>query len=211
VRFDPGAPPNAAASPSFGELQLDGRSADEVLSELKQLHEAGKIPLLRWIPPSPAGGGQRPLDDFEWGELLKIGTPLNTAWTQERDRLVAQLAKLHGDELALVLDLLPQPNSSSYWWSQRPGPEGSQRLIEDFYTALQKAGVHTVLQAWEPELAAPAASQVRPAPLAGFSPGPGLFDLLLVEGVAGSSRGFGGRILLELAGSKPVLFMPSGS
>jgi mannan endo-1,4-beta-mannosidase len=211
ARFDPNAVPGASASPTFAEFQLDGRSADEARSELKRLREAGKIPLLRWTPPSPAGGGQRPLDDFEWSELLKSGTPLHTAWMQSIDRLAAQLADLHEKESALVLDPLPQPNSAAFWWGQRPGPEGSLRLVEDIYTALQRAGVHTVLLAWEPALAVPVAGQVRPTPLASFSPGPGLFDLLLAEGMAGNLRGFGGRVLIEIAGSKPILFVAPSS
>jgi mannan endo-1,4-beta-mannosidase len=211
VRFDPNATPSTPAGPIFADFQLNGRSADTARSELKQLREAGKVPLLRWTPPSPAAGGQHPLDDFEWSELLKPGTPLHTAWTQQIDQLVAQLKELHEKESALVLDPLPQPNSAAYWWSQRPGPDGSQRLIEDLYAALQKAGVHTVLLTWQPALAPPAAGQARPTPLASFSPGPGLFDLLLVEGVAGNLRGFGGRILIELAGPKPILFVAPGS
>ncbi len=211
ARFDPGSLPSTPASPMFGEVQLDGRSADEARSGLKQLREAGKIPLLRWTPPSPAGSGQRPLDDFEWSELLKPGTPLHTAWMQEIDRLVGQLAELYGKDSALVLDPLPQPNSAAFWWSQRPGPEGTERLIEDLYAALQKAGVHTVLLAWEPALVVPTAGQIRPIPLAGFSPGPGLFDFLLTEGAAQNLRGFGGRTLLEIAGPKPILFIAPGS
>jgi hypothetical protein len=211
ARFDPNSSLSAPASPMFAEFQLDGRNADEARSELKQLREAGKVPLLRWTPPSPAGGGQHPLDDFEWSELLKTGTALHTAWMQEIDGLAAQLAELHGKDTSLVLDPLPQPNSAASWWSQRPGPEGSQRLVEDLYAALQKAGVHTVLLAWEPALVPPATGQMRPAPLTSFSPGPGLFDLLLTGGMSGNLRGFGGRILLENAGSKPVLFIAPGS
>jgi mannan endo-1,4-beta-mannosidase len=215
ARFDPNssssAPASAAAGPLFGEFQLDGRSADAARSELKQLREAGKVPLLRWTPSSPATGGQRPLDDFEWSELLEPGTVLHTAWMKEVDQLAAQLKELQDKDAALVLNPLPQPNSPSYWWSQRPGPEGSQRLVDDLYAALHKAGVHTVLLAWQPALLPPTPGQGRPTPLSSFSPGPGLFDLLLVEGAAGSLRGFGGRILLETAGPKPVLFVASGS
>jgi hypothetical protein len=211
ARFDPNAPPSAPASPMFAEFQLDGRSADAARSELKQLREGGKVPLLRWTPPSPAGGGQYPLDDFEWSELLEPGTVLHTAWMKEIDQLVAQLKEIQDKDSALVLDPLPQPNSPAYWWSQRPGPEGSQRLVEDLYAALQKAGINNVLLAWQPALVPPAAGQARPTPLSSFSPGPGLFDLLLVEGSAGNLRGFGGRILLEIAGSKPIVFVSSGS
>jgi mannan endo-1,4-beta-mannosidase len=211
VRFDPNATPSASASPAFAEFQLDARSADAARSELKQLREAGKVPVLRWIPPSPAGDGQHPMDDFEWSELLELGTVLHAAWMKEIDQLADQLKELQDKDSALVLNPLPLPNSPANWWSQRPGPEGSQRLIEDLYAALQKAGVHTVLLAWQPALAPPAAGQARPTPLASFSPGPGLFDLLMVEGAAGNLRGFGGRILIEIAGPKPILFLPPGS
>jgi mannan endo-1,4-beta-mannosidase len=215
ARVDPNASSSASASapagPMFAEFQLDGRSADAARGELKQLREAGKVPLLRWTPPSPAAGGQHPLDDFEWSELLEPGTALHTAWMKEIDQLVAQLKELQDTDSALVLNPLPQPNSPAYWWSQRPGPEGSQRLVEDLYAALQKAGVHIVLLAWQPALVPPTAGQTRPTPLSSFSAGPGLFDLLLVEGPAESLRGFGGRILLEIAGPKPILFLTSGS
>jgi mannan endo-1,4-beta-mannosidase len=218
VRFDPNAssnvsssaPASGPANPIFTEFQLEGRSADAVRAELKQSRESGKVPLLRWTPPSPAASGQRPLDDFEWGELLEPGTALHTAWVKEVDQLVAQIKELQDKDSAVVLNPLPQPNSPAYWWSQRPGPEGSQRLIEDLYAALQNAGVHTVLLAWQPALVPPTAGQARPTPLSSFSPGPGLFDLLLVDGAAGSLRGFGGRILLEAAGPKPVVFMAAG-
>jgi mannan endo-1,4-beta-mannosidase len=211
ARFDPSAPPNTSTSPTFADFQLEGSNADAARSQLKQLRDAGKVPLLRWTPASPAGDGQHSMDDFEWNELLKPGTSLQTVWTKEVDQLVTQLKELHEKDFALVLDALPQPNSTTYWWGQRPGPEGSQRLVEDLYVALQKAGVHAVLLAWQPTLAPPAAGQARPAPLTSFSPGPGLFDLLLAEGTAGNLRGFGGRLLLETAGPKPVLFIGSGS
>ncbi|MBB6145841.1 hypothetical protein HNQ77_003811 [Silvibacterium bohemicum] len=211
ARFDPGSLASTPANPMFGELLLDGRNAEEVRSELKQLRDTGKIPLLRWTPPSPAGGGQRPLDDFEWSELLKTGTPLHAAWMQEIGRLTAQLADLHEKNSALVLDPLPQPNLTTFWWSQRSGPQGTQKLIEDVYAALQKAEVHTVLLAWEPALTVPTAGQARPMPLASFSPGPGFFDLLLTEGEAQNFRGFSGRTLLEIAGPKPLLLLAPGS
>jgi mannan endo-1,4-beta-mannosidase len=211
ARFDPSATPPTAAAPIFAELQIEGRSKDEARRELKQLREAGKIPLLRWIPTSPAGGDQRPLDEFEWSELLKPGTALHTAWMQEIDQFAAQVADLHEKDSALVLDAMPQPNAASSWWGQRPGPEGNQSLVEDLYAALQKAGVHNVLLAWEPALVPSAPGQMRPMPLTSFSPGPGLFDLVLAEGTAVNLRGFGGRILLEIAGSKPILFSVPGS
>jgi mannan endo-1,4-beta-mannosidase len=211
ARFDPNAPPSTSANSTLADFQLEGRNADAVGSELKQLRDAGKVPLLRWAPPSPAGDDQHPMDDFEWAELLKPGTPLHSAWMQEVDRFVAQLKDLHEKDSALVLNPLPQPNSATYWWGQRPGPEGSQRLVEDLYAALQKAGIHTVLLAWQPALAPPVAGQARPTPLASFSPGPALFDLLLVEGANANLRGFGGRALIEIAGPKPILLVGSGS
>jgi len=164
TRFVSTASPGASANPVFAEFQLEGRSAGAAGNELKQLRKSGKAPLLRWTPLSPAGDGQYPLDDFEWSELMKPGTTLNKAWAKEIDRLVSQLKELHEQESSLVPPPLPQSNSSSYWWGQRPGPDGSERPVEDLYAALQKADVHTLLLAWEPALVPPAVNQVRRSP-----------------------------------------------
>ena len=198
------APPGPAPTSRLSELTMNQRTAEDTKRELKRIHDAGQVALLRWTPPSPAGAGLHPLDDFEWNELRRPGTPLHAAWIQEVHRLAEQLAALNSGT-ALVLDALPQPNAGTFWWGNRPGPEGSEALLADLRAALAAADVHFILWAAEPMLAAPA-PPARPVPSSSFFAGPLDFDLVLVDNTHPESRrGYGARQLHDLAGPKPVL------
>ena len=198
------APPSSATNSKLVGVTLDQRTAEDVNRELKRIHDAGQTALLRWTPPSPAGAGQHPLDDFEWKELRTPGTALHAAWAQQVHEIAQQFAALPSGSV-VVLDPLPQPNATTFWWGNRPGPQGSQALLADVRAALAAADVHSVLWAAEPMLATPAPG-TRPVPLSTFFSGPLDFDMVLVDNAHPESRrGFGGRLLHDLAGPKPVI------
>ena len=65
--------------PGLVEISLDGTSDKPLLTSIRDAAKSGQIVLLRWAPPRPADGALTgALTDFEWQELLRPGTDLNT-------------------------------------------------------------------------------------------------------------------------------------
>ena len=166
---------------------------------------AGKIPVLRWAPPSPAGGADKPLDDFEWSELQTPGTALAKAWAGQVAELIQSISLLSKDGNAILISALPESNSSAHWWSGRPGPHGSQYLLDTVVRSVQAAGAHKVLWAWQPLLGSPG-DNTHADPLPAFAPGPGFMDVLLIDAAHPEViRGYGANVLSDLAGTRPIL------
>ena len=199
--------------PGLVEISLDGTSDKPLLTSIRDAAKSGQIVLLRWAPPRPADGALTgALTDFEWQELLRPGTDLNTRWMAQCDAVAALLKQLQQEHIAVLWSPYPQPNTHSYWWAGRPGPEGSAALVRLLYERLTTHdGLHNLIWIWEP--ASPGFGPGGNGGLADYYPGSLYADALTldVESVA-PSRFRADRMLSNFAGGKPVgLRIASGS
>lgn len=205
ISFDPAAIDTPTGDQQLAQVTVAETTVKGSLEAIKAAQASGKTVVLRWTPPSPTGAGQHKLDDFEWGELLKSGSSLHAAWMAEVDSFAGSLQMLSHGATAVILDPLPQPNADTFWWGDRPGPNGSQALLRDLHLAVENARVHDLLWAWEPTLAQ-ARLQVRSTPLEEFFPGPLAIDAVLMNGAHPKAlHGYPGYLLLNIAGTKPVI------
>ena len=198
--------PASATRPDVVEFAIDGSgkpSAGGIVAAVR----AGKTTLLRWMPPSPTGGPiTTPLTDFEWAELNKPESALHAAWLNEVTALTPLLKQLGNDHTAVLWSPLPEANGHTFWWSARPGPDGSRALVRELREHLAvETRLHNLVWIWEASLGAGASSGPRQAPLEDFYPGPlGIDALMLDEQGETLGRGFGIRVLGTLGGGKPL-------
>jgi mannan endo-1,4-beta-mannosidase len=206
------SPAPAAKRPDVVEFPLEdsakGSSPQGSLADrIRVASKAGQTPLLRWTPASPTGGAiNAPLTDFEWTELLKPGTALSTAWLAEVDAILPPLRQLEKEHVAVLWSPLPDANTRTFWWSNRPGPEGSRALVRGLHEQLTaEHHLHNLVWLWEPGLAASTPGGPRPASLEDFYPGPLGTDALMLDVAKPSeASGYAARGVQALAADKPV-------
>ncbi len=201
----PGAGQRSQA-PQIVEIPVHDPSATDVLERVRSATKAGQVSLLRWTPPSPTGGNNVPLDDFEWSELRRPGTSLHQRWTKQVEDFAHLLERLGKENIAVLVSALPAPNSDGLWWSARPGPEGSQALLREVHQSFAAHHLNNIVWVWEPATAAPSRDAARrSAPLEDFYPGPLLADVVLLDQTGpGKLQGWGLRSARELSGPKPL-------
>lgn len=197
---------SAAKAPAVVEFSLGASSISASIDRISAASKAGEIPLLRWTPASPTGASiSSPLTDFEWTELRRPGTALNTAWLNEIDAIIPLLEQLEKQHIAVLWSPLPEANAHTFWWSARPGPDGSQALLRELDERLvTQHRLHNLIWLWEPALASPAPGSPRPASLEDFYPGPLGIDAIMLDATDPAARGYGIRSVSALADGKPI-------
>jgi mannan endo-1,4-beta-mannosidase len=69
----------------------------------------------------------------DWNDLITDGGTLNTAWKGRLDELVPFFQDLQSKGVEVLfrpLHEMNKPTSSPFWWSGRPGPDGSAKLYQ---------------------------------------------------------------------------------
>ncbi len=193
-----------AQTADFAEFTLaDEPNTSERMAAFRAAAKAGKVVALRWLPPSPTGGGSEPLTDFEWGQLRTPGTALQARWVAETDAAGALLKTLEKEHIAVLWSGLPACNAQGFWWSGRPGPEGCAELVREQQERLvEQDGVRSVLWNWEP--ATPGFGGSGNAGWAEFYPGPLYTDVLTLDAATVSGRFNPYRALETFGAGKPV-------
>ncbi len=199
--------PAQQARPQVVAFDLGAHTAADVAAEIRTAASAGRLPLLRWTPPSPTGEGtSKPLTDFEWSELIRPGTSLHAKWLAEIESILPVLQQLRKDDIAVLWDPLPGANASSIWWGARPGPEGSRALFRELDEELvTHHHLHQLVWVWEAAVQSAPSEGSRRTPLEDFYPGPLGVDALMLDVPPDfATRSYAARAAEELAGLKPV-------
>ncbi|MBB5057956.1 beta-mannanase [Granulicella aggregans] len=190
----------------IAEFTADVASAPALADEIRVATKAGRLPILRWTPPSPTGEGMAvPLSDFEWNELVSSGTALHEKWLAEIDAVLPLLQQLDKEHVAVAWSPLPEANAHNFWWGARPGPEGSRALLREIGDRLTSHGLHNLVWIWEAAVSPAAPTGPNRVPIQDLYPGPLGVDAILLD-VDGDSatHGFAARGVEALAGIKPV-------
>jgi mannan endo-1,4-beta-mannosidase len=195
----------AARNPALVEFTISDPSDTTLLPAVREASRNGQIVLLRWLPGRPTDGAQTgTLTDFEWQELTRSGTELNTRWTVQADAVAALLQQLQKEHIAVVWSPYPALNTQTHWWAGRPGPEGSAAIIRMLYERLATHdGLRNLVWAWEPAM--PGFGPGGNGGFADYYPGPLYADVVTldVETLAGG-RFHADRMLQSFAGGKPI-------
>jgi mannan endo-1,4-beta-mannosidase len=197
-------------SSQFAEIDISDLSTElnvkSAVERVRNASKAGQLPLLRWMPLSPTGKDGVSLDGFEWSELRRVGSTLNTHWQNETAALADLLAQLQAEALPVLLSAMPVPNSDTQWWGAHTGSDGSQALIRELHQSFAAQQLNSILWIWEPASSAPSHDPVtRSARVEDFYPGPFYADAILLDRPEpGKDQGRGLRMLRQLSGPKPV-------
>ncbi len=129
-------------------------AAHSLLEEAQQQSAAKSLVSLRWLPPSPAAMATADHDvamtDFEWQELMTPGSDLNERWCAQVDAAAAALQQLESKGVAVMFAPYPEPNGKQYWWTGRPGIDGSAALYRMLFDRMVNHDhVRNLLWVWE--------------------------------------------------------------
>jgi len=121
-----------------GDLAWDAGTVVEMASEQ---YQQGHIITLMWHAPRPIDSGivsfkehtQGKFTKQQWDELTQEGTSINRKWIRQVDSIAAFLKILHERNIPVLWRPLHEMNGEWFWWGNRPGPDGYQKLWKMLY------------------------------------------------------------------------------
>jgi mannan endo-1,4-beta-mannosidase len=91
------------------------------------------------------------LTDEQWEEMLTPGTELYDLLINRMDKIADGLLKLQENNIPVLWRPFHEMNGVWFWWGNRPGPEGFERLwklMYDRYT--NHHGLNNLVWVWNP-------------------------------------------------------------
>ena len=119
---------------------------DALIQRCIAQHEAGHWITLMWHCPQPQLGDDsthhelwtmdaRP-DQTWWNDLCTSGTELHMAWCKQVDRVARHLKRLQDHNIPVLWRPYHEMNGIWFWWCNKPGANGYQRLYRMLYERL---------------------------------------------------------------------------
>ena len=84
------------------------------------------------------GSVQNRLNDAEWAELVRPGSPLHHRWTAHIDAIAEHLKTLRDAHVPVLWRPYHEMNGAWFWWGDRPGKEGYAALWRGMYERYTK-------------------------------------------------------------------------
>lgn len=177
-----------------------------MIYEAEKQWENGALVNLMWhaCPPDegePCGWDpgllNAPLDDGQWQELLKDGTPLNRRWKARMDEIAVYLQYLEDHGVVVLFRPLHEMNQGKFWWGGRPGPDGTAalyRLTHDYFT--QEKGLSNLVWVWN--------MQDLSRDFAAYNPGEAYWDVFSFDIYDTGYDASWYEYILPIAGDKPM-------
>jgi len=189
----------------FQQENIDARG--RMIQEAKQQWGKGAVVHLMWhaCPPDHGepcawqapGGVLSHLDDAQWNELVRDGTPLNRAWKSRLDTIARYLKELQDGGVAVLWRPLHEMNQGQFWWGGRPGPQGTARLYQITHDYLERQkGLTNLVWVWD--------VQDLDWSWASYDPGARSWDVLAMDMYGDGYTTQKYETLLQLAGGKPI-------
>lgn len=117
----------------------------------------------------------------EWNELVTEGTELNTAWKKQMDGVAGYLKQLQEAKVPVLWRPFHEMNGVWFWWCNKPGKDGFQKLwiaMYDYFTKHHK--LNNLLWVWDAN--APRTTPGDEAgPYADYYPGNEYVDVLAAD------------------------------
>ncbi len=121
-----------------GDLAWDAGTVIEMATEK---YQEGHIITLMWHASRPFDTGivdfknqtQGKFTTEQWEELVTEGTKMNKMWLNQVDSIAKFLNVLQVRNIPVLWRPLHEMNGEWFWWGNRPGPEGYQKLWKMLY------------------------------------------------------------------------------
>ncbi len=113
----------------------------EVVSKAIDKYKQGYIVALMWHQGRPTDDPpygwkesvQAKLTDAQWKELTTEGTALNKRWLAQIDKVAGYLKQLDSAHIPVLWRPYHEMNGVWFWWGNRPGKDGIQKLWKMMY------------------------------------------------------------------------------
>ena len=138
--------------PAIFAADFDGmrpKTPADLLDLAKQNHAAVS---LTYAPPRPTDNSpaKSALTDYEWNDLITLGTPLNKLWLAQADSAAETLREFEKAGIPVLLNAYPDSTGKDFWWAGRKGPSGSAQLYRMLFDRLvNHDGIHNLLWVWQ--------------------------------------------------------------
>ncbi|MDT0643757.1 glycosyl hydrolase [Zunongwangia sp. F363] len=117
---------------------------DRIVEAAKQKHKEGAIVTLMWHVGRPTDDApygwkesvQNTLSDTEWQELVTPGTALHKRWLEQVDVIAEPLKQLQQANIPVLWRPYHEMNGVWFWWGNKKGPDGYQKLWKQLYERL---------------------------------------------------------------------------
>lgn len=147
----------------------------------------------------------------EWYALTTPGTELHANWTRQVDRIAEYLKQLQDAKVPVLWRPYHEMNGMWFWWCQKPGEYGYERLWKQMYDRLvNHHQLNNLLWVWNPN--APRETPGDQAfPYHHYYPGDEYVDILAADVYHRDYRKSHEDQLLKLAKGKPIAFGEVGA
>lgn len=209
--------PMNLSEPGSDEAVLE-HDAEAMRSDLvmrcMQQHQRGNVITLMWHCPPPQLGDdcrhhelwtmdQRP-DQSWWDELCTEGTALHEQWCTQVDRIAAHLKILCDNNIPVLWRPYHEMNGIWFWWCNKPGTNGYQRLWRNLYERFTKHHeLNNLIWVWNTNAPRDKAGD-EAYPYADFYPGHDVVDVLAADVYHNDYQLSHHDELVELGAGKPI-------
>jgi mannan endo-1,4-beta-mannosidase len=198
---------------SAGEDKDSVLSRPEMIEEVKRQYQHGSIIALTWHEVRPTddepvtftGSVQAHLTDYEWKELLTPGTPLYNRWCAQVDVVAGYLRQLRDAHIPVLYRPYHEINGNWFWWTGRPGKDGSAALYRQLYDRF--VNVHhldNLIWVWNVNAPNPGWP-----PVAEYYPGANYADVVSMD-IYGEFKQEFYDSMVAVAGNKPIALAEVG-
>jgi mannan endo-1,4-beta-mannosidase len=199
---------------SAGEDKDSVLSRPAMIEEVKRQYKNGSIIALTWHEVRPTDDEpvtfsqsvQGKLTDYEWQELLTPGTPIYNRWCAQVDVVAGYLRQLRDAHVPVLYRPYHEINGNWFWWTGRPGKDGSAALYRQLYDRFVNVH-HLDNLVWVWNVNAP-----NPGwpPVAEYYPGANYADVVSMD-IYGEFKQEYYDSMLTLAADKPIALAEVGA
>jgi mannan endo-1,4-beta-mannosidase len=186
-------------------INLRQQLVDEAISYWKE----GTIITLMWHAVHPnmeepvtfKEGIQSQLTDKQWNELITPGAELNLRWQSQVDVIAFFLKQLRDAHVPIIWRPYHEMNGKWFWWGNKPGEDGYQKLYKMLYDRLLNFHrINNLIWVFN----ANEISGNWVAPYADFYPGDEYVDILATDVYRNNFQQSDYDLLLELGKGKII-------
>jgi mannan endo-1,4-beta-mannosidase len=199
---------------SAGDDKDSVLSRPAMIAEAERQYKNGAVIALTWHEVRPTDDEpvtfhdsvQGHLTDYEWHELLTPGSPLNQRWCAQVDVVAGYLRQLRDAHVPVLFRAYHEINGNWFWWTGRPGKDGSAELYRQLYDRFVKVH-HLDNLVWVWNVNAPGGNA---GAIADYYPGAQYADVISMD-IYGEFKPEYYASMLTLAAGKPIALAEVGT